>query len=318
MRRWTGSRRSRSSGSAATCMRWTPAQLGETAARIWLGLDEAARAETALLAPTHELRERINATVREALVEEGVLHGRRLTIERLVSRGMTRAQKGDIRNYAEGDEVVFLHDIWGGKARAGECFAVMGIEDGRVRLEHGDGRRLAIRPDGRVRYQVEVYETRTIEIRAGDRIRWTRNDPARGLANGDRAEVVEIGPRRVSFRGEDGRAFALSRRDMQLRHLDHAWSSTVHGAQGITRDNVVAVLDSGHGALTDQADLLRGADARAGPGGGADRQPRGPDGGAGGGDGRAGLGAGGGRRGPGGRDHGQGGALAAALGLAGA
>ena len=227
--------------------------LGETAARIWLGLDEAARQETVLLAPTHELRERINEAVREALAEEGVLHGRRLTIERLVSRGMTRAQKGDIRNYVEGDEVVFLHDIWGGKARAGECFAVMGIEDGRVRLEHGDGRRLAIRPDGRVRYQIEVYETRTIEIRAGDRIRWTRNDPARGLANGDRAEVVEIGPRRVSFRGEDGRAFSLSRKDMQLRHLDHAWSSTVHGAQGMARDNVIAVLDSGHGPLTDQA-----------------------------------------------------------------
>ena len=230
-----------------------PDALGETAARIWLGLDEAARKETVLLAPTHELRERIAAALREALAEEGVLHGRTLTIERLVSRGMTRAQKGDIRNWVEGDEAVFLHDIWGGKARAGECFAVAGIEEGRVRLEHADGRRLAIRPDGRVRYQVEVYETRTIEIRAGDRIRWTRNDNARGLANGDRAEVTEIGPRKVSFLGEDGRAFALSRRDMQLRHLDHAWSSTVHGAQGITRDNVIAVLDSGHGALTDQA-----------------------------------------------------------------
>ena len=227
--------------------------LGETAARIWLGLDEAARRETVLLAPTHELRERINATLREALAEEGVLHGRTLTIERLVSRGMTRAQKGDIRNWVEGDEAVFLHDIWGGKARAGECFAVAGIEGERARLEHVDGRRLAIRPAGRVRYQVEVYETRTIEIRAGDRIRWTRNDHARGLANGDRAEVTEIGPRKVSFLGEDGRAFALSRKDMQLRHLDHAWSSTVHGAQGITRDNVIAVLDSGHGALTDQA-----------------------------------------------------------------
>ena len=227
--------------------------LGETAARIWLGLDETARRETALLAPTHELRERINETVREALAEEGVLHGRALTIERLVSRGMTRAQKGDIRNYVEGDEAVFLHDMWGGKARAGECFAIMGIEGERARLEHVDGRRLAIRPAGRVRYQVEIYETRTIELRAGDRIRWTRNDRARGLANGDRAEVTEIAPRRVSFRMEDGRRLSLSRRDMQLRHLDHAYSTTVHGAQGITRDNVIAVLDSGHGALTDQA-----------------------------------------------------------------
>ena len=227
--------------------------LGETAARIWLGLDEAVRAETVLLAPTHELRERINETVREALAEEGVLHGRTLTVERLVSRGMTRAQKGDIRNYVEGDEAVFLHDIWGDKARAGECFTIMGIEGKRARLEHADGRRLAIRPAGRVRYQVEIYETRTIELRAGDLIRWTRNDAARGLANGDRAEVAEIGARRVSFRMEDGRRLSLPRRDMQLRHLDHAYSSTVHGAQGITLDNVIAVLDSGQGALTDQA-----------------------------------------------------------------
>ncbi len=230
-----------------------PDALGETAARIWLGLDEAAKTETVLLAPTHELRERINATVREALADEGALHGRTLTVERLVSRGMTRAQKGDIRNYVEGDEVVFLHDMWGGKARAGECFTVMGIEGERARLEHADGRQLAIRPDGRVRYQVEIYETRRIEIRAGDRIRWTRNDAARGLANGDRAVVTEIGPRKVSFLAEDGRTLALSRKDLQLRHLDHAYSSTVHGAQGITRDNVIAVLDSAHGPLTDQA-----------------------------------------------------------------
>ena len=227
--------------------------LGETAARIWLGLDEAARRETALLAPTHELRERINDTVREALAEEGVLHGRRLTIERLVSRGMTRAQKGDIRNYVEGDEVVFLHDIWGGKARAGECFAVIGIEEGRVRLEHADGRRLAIRPDGpgalpgrglrdahhrdprRGPYPLDAQ-------RPGPRACQRRP----GGGGGDR-------PAQGLVPGEDGRAFALSRRDMQLRHLDHAWSSTVHGAQGITRDNVIAVLDSGHGALTDQA-----------------------------------------------------------------
>ena len=227
--------------------------LGETAARIWLQLDDAARNETVLLAPTHELRERINAAVREGLETEGVLHGRSIAIERLVSRGMTRAQKGDIRNYAEGDEVVFLHEVQGGRARAGECFVIAGVDERRARLEHEDGRRLTILPEGQVRYQVEVYETRRIELRAGDRIRWTRNDAARGLANGDRAAVTAIGPRKVGFRTEDGRTLELSRKDLQLRHLDHAWSSTVHGAQGMTRDTVIAVLDSGHGALTDQA-----------------------------------------------------------------
>ena len=46
---------------------------------------------------------------------------------------------------------------------------------------------------------------------------------------------------------------SLRHDDPQLRHLDHAWSTTVHGAQGSTADGVIAVLDSGHGSLTDQS-----------------------------------------------------------------
>ena len=49
------------------------------------------------------------------------------------------------------------------------------------------------------------------------------------------------------------RTLTLRHDDPQLRHLDHAWSTTVHGAQGSTADGVIAVLDSGHGSLTDQS-----------------------------------------------------------------
>ena len=231
-------------------------ELGRAAAAIWLELDPDSRAGTAILAPTHALRARVNEAVREGLEGEGALHGREMVIERLISRGMTAAQKGDIRHYLEGDEVVFHHTLYGGKARAGEVFAIEAIEGERVRLRHADGRVLGVKPSGKkLRYQLDVFRTAALRLRAGDAIRWTRNDNGRGLFNGARAVVLEIGARKVRLRTQDGRTVPLSPDDVQLRHLDHAWSSTVHAAQGSTVDNVIAVLDSGHESLADQAML---------------------------------------------------------------
>ena len=78
----------------------------------------------------------------------------------------------------------------------------------------------------------EVYRAEAIELRAGDRVRWTRNDKVSGLVNSRTAEVVSVNEDRVSFRLEDGRSLVLGRKDAQLRHLDHAWASTVHAFQG--------------------------------------------------------------------------------------
>ena len=228
-------------------------ELGEKAAQAWLALDPATRDNTLLVAPTHALREEINGTVREALADEGVLRGKTLGIERLVSLGLTRTEKGDVRNYREGDLVVFHQDLVNYRLKKDEILTVTGIDYDRVMLLHPDGKPRWIRPAGSIRYQLDVYETRPMEVRAGDRIRWTRNDRKRSLINGERAEVEGIAKGRVRFRLDDGRGLSLRVDDPQLRHIDHAWSSTVHGAQGSTAEGVIAVLDSSHGALADQS-----------------------------------------------------------------
>ena len=229
-------------------------ELGETAARAWLALGTATRDNTLLVAPTHALRDEINRTVRDALADEGVLRGKPLRIERLVSLGMTRTEKGDRRNYREGDLVVFHQDLKNYRLKRDEILTVTGFDYDRVMLLHPDGKPRWIRPAGSsIRYGLDVYETRPIEIRAGDRIRWTRNDKKRSLTNGGRAEVEGIARNRVRFRLSDGRGLSLRMDDPQLRHIDHAWSSTVHGAQGSTAEGVIAVLDSSYGALTDQS-----------------------------------------------------------------
>ena len=227
--------------------------LGETAAALWLDLAPDLREDTALLAPTHELRADINEAVRYGLAREGVLHGPALELERYVNLRLTRAQKGEAAHYRPGDVAVFHHDVYGVRAQAGDACRVLEVDEDTVRLAHPDGRERRIRPSGYIRYRLELYETEPMVIRVGDRVRWTRNDPQRGLVNGEHAEVRAIGRVNVRLHLRDGSTLSLHRDDPQLHHLDHAYASTVHGAQGMTCERVIGVLDTYRGAVVDQA-----------------------------------------------------------------
>ena len=221
--------------------------LGAEAARSWLALGPQDREACAVLAPTHAVRREINAAIREGLADEGVLTGRTLTLQRLVDRRYTRVEASVLANYEAGDTVVFHRDAYG--CEVDDVCTVTGIRDGWVVLDHADGRERRFRPSGNAAHNLGVYETAEIEIRAGDRVRWTRNRKARrrtpALVNGEEARVLSIGPERVRLMAQDGTEYSLARKDSHLRHLDHAWSSTVHAAQGRTAKKVIAVLDAG-------------------------------------------------------------------------
>ena len=230
-------------------------ELGAEAARCWLALSPENRAETAIMAPTHEIRRQTNEAVRVGLAEEGTLHGRALEIDRLVNRRLTRALAAELASYEPGDTVVFHRDVFG--CRKDDICTVTGRADGKVVLAHADGGERGFRPSGNAATYLGLYDTERIELRAGDRIRWTRNrkapppraghPPQPDLVNGGEAEIVEIGYKRVRFRDGD-REFSLALKDPQLRHLDHAWCTTVHAAQGKTVRAAIAVLDAGGAA----------------------------------------------------------------------
>ena len=59
-------------------------KLGSEAARRWLALTPDERADTAVMAPTHEIRRQANRAIREGLEEDGILHGKALAVDRLV------------------------------------------------------------------------------------------------------------------------------------------------------------------------------------------------------------------------------------------
>ena len=228
---------------------------GAVAAR-WLRLDEEARANTGVMAPSHELRQAINGHIRERLAREGRIHGPVMESGRLVSKGYTDAEKALAGNYGAGDVVAFHRPYRRIGVEKGDERRVMGVDHkaGAVMLEDGKGGRVAWKPEeiGGRKGGSEVYRAEEIELRAGDRIRWTRNDAGLGLVNSRTAEVLRVANGRVTFRLEDGKTLELGKGDQQLRHLDHAWASTVHAFQGRTVDNVIAAMEARHPHLTTQ------------------------------------------------------------------
>ena len=233
--------------------------LAGAAAARWLALSPEERANAGLMAPSHGLREEINAIVRERLVRDGTVHGPAMESERLVSRGYTSAEKTLAANYRAGDVVAFHRPYKRLGLDKGDELRVAGVDHRTrtVNLLGEDGRavawepnRLAARAGG-----VEVYRTEDIQLRAGDRIRWTRNDAGLGLVNSQTAEVAGVRDGRVSFRLGDGRVLDLAPGDPQLRHVDRAWASTVHAFQGRTVDTVIAAMEANHPHLTTQKTL---------------------------------------------------------------
>ena len=233
-----------------------PDNLAGAAAARWLALSPDERANAGLMAPSHGLRENINAIVRERLVRDGTVHGPATTVERLVSRGYTNAEKTLAANYQPGDTVAFHRPYKRLGVEKGDELRVAGVDRGTrtVRLEGAEGRSVAWEPN-RIAARaggVEVYRSEEIELRAGDRIRWTRNDAGLGLVNSGTAEVAAVRDGKVTFRLEDGRTLDLTPGDPQLRHLDRAWASTVHAFQGRTVDTVIAAMEANHPHLTTQ------------------------------------------------------------------
>ena len=227
----------------------------ETAAR-WLSLSPEKRAATGVIAPTRALRDEINDTIRAQLIAEGAVSGPARRGEKLVSRGLTRAEMARASNYSAGDTVIFNRRYQTLGVEKGDEREVERVDYERntVWLGDGNGNLVDWRPYllAGAKGGVEVYRSEEMELRAGDKVRWTRNDPGSGLANGETAAVESVEKDGVGFRLEDGSAAKLAEHDAQLRHLDRAFASTVHAFQGRTVDQIVAAMPTGNPDLTNQ------------------------------------------------------------------
>lgn len=84
---------------------------------------------------------------------------------------------------------------------------------------------------------------------AGDRVITLQNDKSLQVKNGQTWTVTEARDGKLTLkRDDDGRELKIS--DKQYKHIDHAYSATVHKSQGVTIDRAHVVHDS---AMSDRS-----------------------------------------------------------------
>ncbi|MDR7156297.1 conjugative relaxase-like TrwC/TraI family protein [Sphingobium xenophagum] len=241
------------------------ADRGERFAAIaerYASLDRASRARTLVIEPSREGRDALTADIRQALGRAGALRGPAVAVESLVNKGLTRAETRDPLSYDKGDVVRFTRDYADKGVARGEAFRVEGVNPAKaaVALRSEDGREI----DWRLRQwgagNVQVFEAQRLELRAGDSIRFTRNDREAGRVNGARAEVtaVDVDAKTATVRGSQGQVQTLHVDAGRDRHIAHGYVDTAFAAQGRTADHVIIHADSRATNLVDQKSFYVG------------------------------------------------------------
>jgi hypothetical protein len=120
---------------------------------------------------------------------------------------------------------------------------VVGSAKGLLTVRSCEGVEVSFRP--RKHTITGVYERVEKEFSLGDRVRWTRNDKALGVRNGQDAVVAVVGEKSISLKDSEGKIVTLDKNG--FAHLDHNYVSTVFGSQGKTCDNVIVCADETFG-----------------------------------------------------------------------
>jgi ATP-dependent exoDNAse (exonuclease V) alpha subunit len=89
--------------------------------------------------------------------------------------------------------------------------------------------------------KLSVYHLNESELSVGDQVRITRNDAQHDLVNGQLAQIVGIEADTVTL--ETGNRQIILPTDQPL-HLDYAYTTTAHRAQGLTCDRVLYNAES--------------------------------------------------------------------------
>ena len=209
---------------------------GAVAAR-WLALSPEAHERTGVMAPGRALRQAINGHIRERLARDGVIHGPAMAAERLVSKGYTNAEKALAGNYGAGDVVAFRRPYKRIGVERGDERRVAGVDHERreVLLDDGKGATVAWKPaeiGGRTG-GTEVYRAESIELRAANRIRWTRNDAAlEGIGEMPREAAERSGDGAGAGADEQGEDVASASRSRELPPIERGKGASKAPRQG--------------------------------------------------------------------------------------
>ena len=208
----------------------------------YMSLSSDHRNQTLLLAGTNQDRLKLTHKLRQALQTEGTLEQNASAITGLRPRDLTVAQAGYVSAYEIGD-VIIPHQTYKKQGLTkNERYRVVAKNDqtNRLILSFQGEQHLSIDPAQCPRKA--VYQPQVMPVAIGDRLRWTKNDRAKGIRNGQAFTITGFEGNKAQIQSDDGRAASLELDSSQ--YVDYAWVNTIYSAQGKTSDRVLVLGDS--------------------------------------------------------------------------
>ncbi len=203
----------------------------------YMALSPDDRKNTLIIAGTHEARSELNAGVRDALA----LTGNGKMYDTLIRLDTTQAQRQYAATYTTGQVLQPERDYPKLGLQRGALYTVKtSLPGNRLRLISTDKTEIDINP--RRLTHLSVYAVKKVEFSVGDLVRINRNDAALDLTNGDRFYVTHISAKSVTLQSDDPHPRQIELLASRPLHLEHAYASTIHSAQGLTSDRVLVEL----------------------------------------------------------------------------
>lgn len=226
-----------------------PGRMVEEAVARWIGKPDEERAQTLLLASGRKVREGLNLGVQDELLKEGTIGGRSATLTVLDNANLTREQERYAAEYKVGQTITFARDLKAQNIAKGTgTIAAVDVAHGQVTIERADGTvntlipgRLAV---NRAENSLTLGTAKDLTVYEGDKIRWTANDPARGLFNSGKATILAISHEGLKIQTATGIELTLPHGDKQLARVDLGYAMNAHGNQGIGESKGIGVIDS--------------------------------------------------------------------------
>lgn len=213
----------------------------ESIARRYAGLSASERQSTLVITGTNDSRNILNDLIHDKLG----LRGAGFDYTLLTRVDTTQAQRRSARYYIEGNVIQPERNYKNGLTQDTQ-YRVTNVDTARNRITvvpYGGGEPIEFNPSRTTK--MSVFEPVTSELSAGDSVRITRNDAKLDLVNGERYQVLAVTPSTVRL-GRLDDAGAVTREvlldaDPQLNplHMDRAYASTVHSAQGLSETGVI-------------------------------------------------------------------------------
>jgi conjugative relaxase-like TrwC/TraI family protein len=212
-----------------------------TVAQDYLARNQKEREQTLILTGTNQERDEITSVIRAGLLAEGSLGSQSLTVRSLRSKNLDDWSKKQAAYYELGDIVTFNVDYKNLQKGKPYCVSDVDPDTNTITLTDSSGRKCISSCTQHVNR--EVYQLRSLELRVGDKGRFTKNDPARKQINGQAFRVTDVNP-------QTGELTILTKgwsrtvRAADLIHADYNYVSTTYSSQGKTLDAAIWCVDT--------------------------------------------------------------------------